>query len=86
MGIKVCKFGGTSMADGAAIDNVAGIVLSDCKRRYVVVSAPGKRAKEDEKVTDLLYKCCDEVRTLGNCDESFGKIGRGLSRSSPRSG
>lgn len=74
MGIKVCKFGGTSMADGAAIDNVAGIVLSDCKRRYVVVSAPGKRAKEDEKVTDLLYKCCDEVRTLGNCDESFGKI------------
>ena len=62
------------MANGAAIDNVANIVLSDPSRRFVVVSAPGKRDKADEKVTDLLYRCCDEVRERGNCEESFGKI------------
>ena len=27
------------------------------ERRFVVVSAPGKRFSGDEKVTDLLYAC-----------------------------
>ena len=55
--IKVCKFGGTSMADGNVILSAAKIVESDAARRYVVVSAPGKRFSADIKVTDLLYKC-----------------------------
>ena len=50
----VCKFGGTSLADAAQIRKVRAIVESDSRRRYVVVSAPGKRGKEDKKVTDLL--------------------------------
>ncbi len=57
MGIKICKFGGTSMADGNVILKAANIVKSDPSRRYVVVSAPGKRYSGDIKVTDLLYQC-----------------------------
>ena len=57
MGLKVCKFGGTSMADGNTILRGAEIIKADAERRYVVVSAPGKRFSGDIKVTDLLYKC-----------------------------
>ncbi len=61
MGIKVCKFGGTSMASGVSISQVAKIVEADKERRYVVVSAPGKRYSGDIKVTDLLYQCSAAV-------------------------
>ena len=57
MAIKVCKFGGTSMADGNIMQRCAQIVRADEERRYVVVSAPGKRFSGDIKVTDLLYEC-----------------------------
>ena len=63
MGLKVCKFGGTSMASGNVILSAAKIVESDAQRRYVVVSAPGKRFSGDIKVTDLLYQCSDEVES-----------------------
>ncbi len=53
----VCKFGGSSLADAARIRHAADIVRSDKARRYVVVSAPGKRNKGDEKITDLLLRC-----------------------------
>ena len=52
--MKVCKFGGSSLADAKQLTKVMDIVLSDPARRIVVVSAPGKRNKEDTKVTDLL--------------------------------
>ena len=52
--MKVCKFGGSSLADATAINKVIDIVLSDPARRIVVVSAPGKRSSDDTKVTDLL--------------------------------
>ena len=61
MSIKVCKFGGTSMADGNVILSAAKTVNADAQRRYVVVSAPGKRFSGDIKVTDLLYTCADAV-------------------------
>lgn len=61
MGVKVCKFGGTSMADGSTILRGAAIINADKERRYVVVSAPGKRFSADVKVTDLLYKCADAL-------------------------
>jgi aspartate kinase len=50
-----CKFGGTSLADAAAIRKVIEIVRSKPERRFIVPSAPGKRTKDDIKVTDLLY-------------------------------
>ena len=57
MGIKVVKFGGSSLADANMFRRVKEIILSDPTRAYVVPSAPGKRSAEDEKITDLLYKC-----------------------------
>jgi len=52
--MKIAKFGGSSLADAFQIKKVCDIILSDPDRRIVVVSAPGKRNKEDIKVTDLL--------------------------------
>ena len=76
MGIKVCKFGGTSMADGNIILRAAQIVQSDKDRRFVVVSAPGKRFNGDIKVTDLLYKCADALDAGDSSlfEETFDKI------------
>lgn len=51
----VCKFGGTSLADSSQMRKVRDIVHLSKDRMYVVVSAPGKRHKDDTKVTDLLY-------------------------------
>lgn len=76
MEIKVCKFGGTSMADGNVILSSAKIVNADKARRYVVVSAPGKRFSGDIKVTDLLfalYHAYEKKDTL-TFDETFEKI------------
>lgn len=72
--IKVCKFGGTSMADAKAMQQVKSIIQSDDSRRYVVVSAPGKRFKEDIKITDMLYRCNQEVLDCGSCKKSFAII------------
>ena len=76
MGSKVCKFGGTSMASGNVILSAANIVKSDAARRFVVVSAPGKRFSGDIKVTDLLYKCSDEFESgdIAAFKETFEKI------------
>lgn len=53
--IVVCKFGGSSVANAEQISKVENIINSDEKRRFVVVSAPGKDSRFRHKVTDLLY-------------------------------
>jgi len=57
MGLKVAKFGGSSVADGIQFAKTKQIVEADNDRKYVVVSAPGKRYDADSKITDLLYLC-----------------------------
>ena len=57
--MKVVKFGGSSLASGKQLEKVFQIVVSDPARKVVVVSAPGKRFSEDEKVTDLLIECAE---------------------------
>ena len=57
MGVKVAKFGGSSVADALQIEKIRKIIENDVDIKYVVVSAPGKRFSEDSKVTDLLYLC-----------------------------
>ena len=52
----VAKFGGTSLASADRFAHVAQIIRADPNRRYVVVSAPGKRSPEDTKITDMLYR------------------------------
>ena len=55
MTLKVAKFGGTSLADDIQLVKIKNIIDDDESIKYVVVSAPGKRFKADNKVTDLLY-------------------------------
>ena len=57
MGIKVAKFGGSSVADGIQLTKTKQIIEQDPDRKYIVVSAPGKRFDGDSKITDLLYLC-----------------------------
>lgn len=45
MGVKVLKFGGSSVADAGQLRKIKSIIESDPDRRYIVVSAPGKRSK-----------------------------------------
>lgn len=56
---KVVKFGGSSLASAEQFKKVGSIIRADKERRYVVPSAPGKRYKDDTKVTDMLYACYD---------------------------
>lgn len=74
MSVTVVKFGGTSMADAKSINQVADIVKQDKKRRYVVVSAPGKRFSQDHKITDMLYACYHDLQINGECKATFDKI------------
>ena len=53
--LKVLKFGGSSLADSSQFAKVKEIVESDSSREVVIVSAPGKRNSDDNKITDLLY-------------------------------
>lgn len=62
------------MADGINMQRVAQIVQSDPARRYVVVSAPGKRFGGDIKITDLLYETADDVKKMGKTGEAFEKV------------
>ncbi len=59
--MKVCKFGGSSLADAACISNACDIMLADEDRHIMVVSAPGKRGAEDIKITDSLIACGERM-------------------------
>lgn len=72
--IKVVKFGGTSVADAKQFRKAQSIVEADESRRYVVVSAPGKRHGEDNKVTDLLYLCHAHLKYSVPFDQVFDII------------
>ena len=64
--MKVCKFGGSSLADAEQLGKVIDIVLADPARRIVVVSAPGKRRSDDVKVTDLLIALAETAASGGD--------------------
>ncbi|MFA6860288.1 MAG: aspartate kinase [Clostridia bacterium] len=70
----VSKFGGTIMANAKNINGAIKIILGDNRRRFVVVSAPGKRFENDEKITDLFYECVKEVKLYGSTQNAFLKI------------
>ena len=54
--MKVTKFGGSSLASAPQLKKVLNIIKDDPERKFVVVSAPGKRNAEDTKVTDALIR------------------------------
>ena len=72
--MKVCKFGGSSLANAAQLNKVIDIVLADPARRIVVVSAPGKRHAGDVKVTDLLISLAETAMKGENVDRAFGEV------------
>ena len=72
--LVVLKFGGTSLADASQIKKAAGIIRANPARKFVILSAPGKRFSDDIKVTDLLYKCHQEAQNGGDFSKTLAKI------------
>lgn len=60
--LKVAKFGGTSLSNSKQFAKVKKIVESDESRKLIVVSAPGRRSPEDNKITDLLFLCHAHIK------------------------
>lgn len=72
--MKVCKFGGTSVASAEQIKKMGAIVQSDPTRRLIVVSAPGKRFSDDTKVTDLLIELANAALQQGAVEEKLENV------------
>jgi len=70
----VAKFGGTSLASASQIKKVCNIITSDPERRIIVVSAPGKRSRDDIKVTDMLIACAQAGLEKGNADDEMNAV------------
>lgn len=81
--LKVAKFGGSSMADAGQFKKVKAIIDADPSRKIIVVSAAGKRSKDDHKLTDLLYLCHAHIKYGVDCNPVFEMISeryRGICR------
>ena len=72
--MKVVKFGGSSMADAGQYRKIRDILLADPERKVVIVSAAGKRNKNDHKITDLLYLCHAHTQYGVDCSGIFEMI------------
>ncbi len=71
---KVVKFGGSSLASAEQFMKVGDIIRADASRKYVVPSAPGKRNKDDTKVTDMLYACYETAENGKSFKEQLKQI------------
>ncbi len=74
--IKVCKFGGSSLASGEQYKKIKDIVYKEEERKVIVASACGKAFKEDHKVTDLLYLCLAHKKYGMSYDDMLDEICR----------
>ena len=72
--LKTVKFGGSSVSDAGQFKKVKAIIEADPARRIAVISAAGKRSKEDHKLTDLLYLCHAHLTYGVSCDDIFDSI------------
>ena len=70
----VTKFGGSSLASSEQIKKVRDIILSDKDRKYIVVSAAGKRSSDDDKITDLLIETFENRNDEKKQKEIFAKV------------
>ena len=78
---KVVKFGGSSLASAEQFKKVGNIIRKEESRRYVIPSAPGKRTPDDTKVTDMLYSCYGQARTVPELRARAKELGlRGYSK------
>ena len=65
--IKICKFGGSSVASAEQFRKVKAIIDADPDRKFVVVSAMGKRFAGDNKITDLLLLVNAHIKYHVDC-------------------
>ena len=72
--MKVVKFGGSSMADAGQYRKIRDIIAADPERKVVIVSAAGKRFKDDHKITDLLYLCHAHTQYGVDCSQVYDMI------------
>jgi len=56
MKILTAKFGGSSVADAEGFHRVRKIISGRICRKYIILSAPGRRFAGDDKITDLLLR------------------------------
>ena len=70
----VAKFGGSSLSTGEQFKKVKKIIKDNNDRKYIVVSAPGKRNSKDYKITDILYLCHAHVSHGISFDDVFKLI------------
>lgn len=74
--ISVAKFGGSSLADQNSLERVKKIMLStqgsinggELDRRYMVLSAPGKRDDTDTKITEHLISIANAEDNQNSMD------------------
>ena len=76
MSIYAVKFGGTSLADAGQFRKVRSIIEANPARRFIVVSAPGKRRDGDIKVTDMLEDCLSLALSGGDFETLLEKVKR----------
>ena len=62
------------MADAGQFRKVKAIIEADPARKIIVVSAAGKRFKDDHKLTDLLYLCHAHNKYGVDCEPVFNMI------------
>jgi len=85
------KFGGTSLASSEMFSKVRSIIEADSRRKFIVVSAPGRLAGED-KITDLLLETAeteDEAVRENNLEKikiRFREIIEGLNNENEKEG
>jgi len=70
--IRVCKFGGSSVASATQLRKVRALVEAEPERRIIVPSAPGRRSDDDVKVTDQLYRCRELADAGEDLAEAWG--------------
>lgn len=72
--MKVSKFGGSSVANAEMLKKVANIIQADEERKFVVVSAPGKRFDGDHKVTDLFIELLNQFTAGVDYQETLTQV------------
>ena len=75
MSTIVSKFGGSSVADADGFRRVRDILALRHDPQYIVLSAPGKRHTQDQKITDLLCQAYDrDAAALAEVQDRFAQI------------
>ena len=72
--VIVSKFGSAAFSTPEMIQKTADILMSNPKRKFVIVSAPGGVSREDVKVTDMLFIMNARYTNRENFDEMMTKV------------